>query len=199
MADQTKRAMRIGAAAAVILALGAIAGAGVKLKVLHRDKNFDFGGVRTWAWHPDGAGDVKMVLTPDDDPVTMRERVEPTIKQAVEEALASRGLSMRADGQMPELYVTYYVLLSANAHAETAEMFGATTPNWALPALAEPTTNLRFLEQGSLVLDISSTANRTVVWRGAAQAEIDRSRTEPERRARIQQAIKDLLKKLPKS
>jgi hypothetical protein len=199
MSEQARRAARIAAAAmALMLALSTIVAAGVKIKVMHRDKEFNFGAVRTWAWHPDGAGDVKMVLTADDDPVKMRERVEPTIKQAVEEALTSRGLSMLTNGQTPQLYVTYYVLLSTGANAETAQYFGATTPNWALPEVAEQTTNLRFLEQGSLVLDISSTANKTVIWRGVAQAEIDRSRSEEERRARIQQAIKDLIKKLPK-
>src|SRR5581483_6093296 len=103
MSEQARRTIRMtGAAMAMMLALSAVVAAGVKIKVVHRDKEFNFGSVRTWAWHPEGAGDVKMVLTADDDPAKMRERVEPTIKQAVEEALTSRGLSMLTNGQTPQ-------------------------------------------------------------------------------------------------
>jgi hypothetical protein len=36
------------------------------------------------------------------------------------------------------------------------------------------------------------------VWRGLAQGEIDRARSDAERRERIQRAIRDLIKKWPK-
>jgi hypothetical protein len=172
----------------------------IHIKVLHRDKAFDFDRVHVWAWHPDGAGGVKMALTAEDNPEQMRARIEPTIKQTVQEALAARGLTLRVDEQPqpPDVYITYYVLLSTNAAAETAQMFGATTPEWTLPPVAMPTTNLRIIERGSLVLDVSSAATRTIVWRAVAQAEIDRGRSEPERLDRIQRAIRDLIKRWPK-
>lgn len=181
------------------LALAAAVVAGdVRLKVMHRDKTFDFEGVRTWAWHPDGAGGVKMALTANDDPERMRARVEPTIKQAVHDALAARGLMPVGAEQHPDVYITYYVLLSTNIAAETAEVFGATTSEWSLPSVALPTTNLQVIERGSLLIDVSSVATRTLVWRGVAQAEIDRARSEPDRLGRIQRAISDLIKRLPK-
>ena len=105
---------------------------------------------------------------------------------------------MRGNGEAADLYVTYYVLLSAQSMAETAEMFGAATPDWALPPVAAQTTNFRVMEQGSLVLDVSAATTRAVVWRGVARAELDRSSSDPERRERLQQAVKDLLRKLPK-
>jgi len=140
-----------------------------------------------------------MALTANDDPEQMRARVEPTIKQVVEEALTARGMTQTPAGQpAPDVYVAYYVLLSTNTAAETAQFFGATTRDWELPEVAMQTTNLRIIERGSLVIDVSSAASRTLVWRGLAQAEIDRARSDADRLARIQQAIRDLIKKWPK-
>jgi hypothetical protein len=176
----------------------AIVAGDVRIKVMHRDKAFDLKGVRTWAWHPDGAGGVKMALTANDDPEKMRARVEPTIKQTVQEALTARGVTLAAAGQTPDVYLTYYVLLSTNMAAETAEVFGATTPEWTLPPVAMPTTNLEVIERGSLVIDVASAATRSLVWRAVAQAEIERARSEPDRLGRIQRAISDLIKRWPK-
>jgi hypothetical protein len=39
------------------------------------DKTFSFAGLNTWAWHPDGAGDVRLALTPDDDPKRVAARI----------------------------------------------------------------------------------------------------------------------------
>src|SRR6185369_1079169 len=74
------------------------------------DKSFPFAGLRTWAWHPDGAGDVKMAVSSQDDPKRVAARVDPVIIPAVERELGARGFSPIAE--RPDLYVHYYVLVT---------------------------------------------------------------------------------------
>jgi hypothetical protein len=71
--------------------------AGVKVKI-EFDKTYDFTKVRTFAWHPDGAGEVKILALTGDDPEAIRARWEPTITDAVEQELAKRGLVSATTG-----------------------------------------------------------------------------------------------------
>jgi hypothetical protein len=187
-----------GVTLAVIVALLTIADAKVKVNT-KRDEAFNFRGLRTWAWHPDGAGEVKMMLTPDDNPAAMQARFEPVIKDAVVRELTARQLVAAQPGQTPDVYVMYYVLISTNTNRSvvgqnvTAEMY------WAVPMFAQATQGFEIFEEGSLILDISSPATRALVWRGVAQAKIDRERTPAQRDTRLRDAISSLLGKFPKS
>ena len=60
------------------------------------DKKFNFNAVHTWGWSPQGAGDVKMARTKDDDPDAVRKVAEPIIKDAVSQEIGKR---IRADVQ----------------------------------------------------------------------------------------------------
>jgi hypothetical protein len=53
------------------------------------------------------------------------------------------------------------------------------------------------MQTGSIVLDAVSTKLDRVVWRGIAQSEIEQTNTDAERNARIREAVRDLIKKLP--
>src|SRR5688572_10799294 len=93
--------------AALMAARPGAAGVDVRADV---DKKFDFAKVRSWAWNPDGAGQVKMARTPDDNPEAVRKRAEPIIKEAVAGELASRKLQLTDTN--PDLTLTYYLLLT---------------------------------------------------------------------------------------
>jgi Domain of unknown function (DUF4136) len=165
----------------------------------HRDETFDFRGLRTWAWHPTGAGDVRMALTADDNPAAVKDRYGPTILQAVEQELARRQLTLAGNTEPPDLYVNYYLLISTNMSAQTLGQFAPSVPEWGLPLFSGATQSLRVIEQGSLVLDVTSSASKTLVWRGVAQAEIHRERADAERLSRIRDAIKQVIGKFPKT
>jgi ATP:ADP antiporter, AAA family len=182
---------------AAILGTALLADAKVRIQT-KKDDSFKFQGVRTWAWHPDGAGEVKMAVTPDDDPAAVRARVEPIIKDAVTRALTARGLTAAA-GASPDLYVVYYVLISTNTNRQTIGANLSADVAWQIPSFMQSTQNFEIYEQGSLVLDVSGAANRTLVWRGVAQARLDRERQGREREARLREAIDDLIKKFPKT
>jgi|EndMetStandDraft_3_1072993.scaffolds.fasta_scaffold91952_2 uncharacterized protein DUF4136 len=185
-------------ALATFLILTTLVEAKVKVNT-KKDDAFDFRAVRTWAWHPDGAGEVKMMLTPDDNPAAMQARFEPVIKAAVEDQMRARQLTAVPAGGKADLYVYYYVLISTSTNRSVIGQNVTAEMAWAVPMFAQSTQGFEIFEEGSLVLDVSNPATRSLVWRGVAQAKIDRERKPAERDARLREAIADLLGKFPKS
>ncbi|RPH63544.1 MAG: DUF4136 domain-containing protein [Acidobacteria bacterium] len=157
------------------------------------DKKFDFGKVRTWAWNPAGAGEVKMARTPDDDQEVVRKRAAPIIKESVAAELASRKLQL-SDAN-PDLRLTYYLLLTIGTSAQTLGQFLPPVAEWGLPPFTPQTQSLTVAERGSLVLDLSSDGR--VVWRGIAQAKIKWEDDSARREALLREAVRDLLKRFP--
>ena len=137
-----------------------------------RDKDFKFAGVKTYAWHPDGAGEFKLLQATGEDPQALRARFEPVIRKAVEAALAAGGLSPATSGT-PDLHVYYYVLIGPGGSSQYMGQFVGGVSEWGLPAFSGATTSFNAFEQGSLILDLSSPALKSMVWRGIAQSEID--------------------------
>ncbi len=181
--------------ALVTMIAGAAVAAKVKVRVEY-DKTFDFRAFRTYAWHPDGAGVVKMLENTDDNPEQIRSRLEPVIRQAVDQELAKRGFTQVTSGT-PDFHVCYYLLVGPGLSSQFQGQFVRPVPEWGLPSFPPSTTSLRMFEQGTLILDISSVSLNTVIWRGIVQGEIDRQRTDAERHKRIQDGVRDVLKKFP--
>lgn len=183
-------------AAVGILALTtAVVHAGIKVKV-EFDKAYDFSKVRTYGWHPDGAGEVKLLMREGGDPEQIRARWEPTIKDAVEKELTKRGLVPATSG-VPDLYLNYYFLSGPNSEAQTRGQFIGAIPPWGVPDFEMTTTSLKIFEQGTLILDLIDGPKRQIVWRGIGEAKVDRQRTPVEREKRIREAMAELLKKFP--
>jgi hypothetical protein len=187
-------------AAATLASAAFFAVTEAKVKVdTKRDEAFNFRTLRTWAWHPDGAGEVKMMLTPDDDSAAMQARFEPVIKDAVLRELAARQLVAAPEGQTPDVHVMYYVLISTNTNRSVIGQNVTAEMAWSVPMFAQSTQGFEIFEEGSLILDVSNPATRSLVWRGVAQAKIDRERTPAQRDARLRDAISSLIGKFPKS
>jgi uncharacterized protein DUF4136 len=159
------------------------------------DKAFSFGGVRTWTWHPDGAGDVRLAVSSYDDPKKVASRVDPIIIPAIEREMTARGVARADDGA--DVYVHYYVLAMVKQSSQFQGQFLPAVPNWGLPPFAPMTTALSIYPVGTLIIDVTSTAAKAIVWRGAAEREIEIERPDSERRKVLEQAIRDLLKRFP--
>jgi hypothetical protein len=184
---------------AAMLAAPIALSAGVKVRSEY-DKSFDFRGLTTWAWHPESAGDVRMAVTADDDPAAMKERFEPVILEAVQKEMGGRGLNLAAAGGTPQLYVNYYVLISTNQSRQTMGQFLPTVPEWGIPPFSYGATqSLKVFEEGSLVLDVTSTKTRQLIWRGMAVAELQRKSAPQDRDTRLRAAIAEVVKKFPKT
>ena len=159
------------------------------------DKDFVFASVHTWTWHPDGPGDVRQAISADTDPKAIAARVDPIIVPAVERELQSRGLTKTTGAA--DLYAHYYVLASVNQMTQTMGQFVAPLPAWGLPPFAPVTTALEIYPVGTFILDLTSTAKKAIVWRGAAQRKIEFEKPDNQRRKVLETAIRDLIKKYP--
>ena len=154
---------------------------------------FDFTQAHTWAWNPESRGQVLLARTAGDDPEVVRQRAEPVIFQVVAAELPGRGLT--AATAKPDLTATYYLLLSYGSAAQTMGQFLPSTLQWGLPFFAPSTQSLEVVEQGSLVLDLSSSGE--VVWRGIGEAKLDMGLPQAKREALLRQTVKDILKSYP--
>lgn len=159
------------------------------------DPSFSFAGLKTWAWHPDGAGDVRQAISADTDPKAIAKRVDPIILPTVERELLSRGFTRTTE--KPDLYVHYYVLATMGQTSQYMGQFVATIPEWGLPPFAPVTTALEIYATGTLIIDMTSPAKQAIVWRGSAQRKINLDKPDSERRKVLESAIRDLIKEFP--
>jgi hypothetical protein len=180
-------------AIAAVLTLAVQVGVeGVDVQVDH-DKAFDFKTMRTWAWNPEGAGDVVMARTQEDDKEAMKRRAEPVIRDAVAMEMMRRGL--QAVDTTPDLTLTYYLVLTTNMTTQTMGQFLPGTTAWALPPFAQATQSMKMMNQGALLLVLSAKGEQ--VWRGLAQAKVAFDATNTKREAVLREGVRDLLKRYP--
>ncbi len=182
------------AAAAVLVLATAAAAAGIKVKV-QQDKNYQFAGRRTWAWDPVEPVGVK-VLQAMGDPEKLKAKFDPMVRPVIEQALAKRGFT-KVEGDKADFYVCYYLLLGPDVTSQYHGQFVGAIPEWGLPDFLQSTSSLKVVEQGSLVLDVSSTELKTVIWRGVAGTEFDGRLNDSQRIARIEKGLADMLKNFP--
>ena len=159
------------------------------------DKTFSFATLKTWSWHPEGRGDVRMAVSSQDDPKLVAARVDPVIIPAVERELSARGFSRAAAA---DFYVHYYVLATLKQDAQVMGQFLPTVPEWGIPPFNAATQSLSIYPVGTLVLDVTAPAGGPIVWRGAAQRTINIDKPDAERRKVLEEAIRDLIRRIPK-
>ena len=95
----------------VLLANLAAVVAAPKVKIrTQADKTFSFKNLRTWDWHADGAGEVKLMTTAIDAEQSKQwhATLDPIITAAVEKELSARGFERKPGGA--DFIVNYYVL-----------------------------------------------------------------------------------------
>jgi hypothetical protein len=186
---------------ALVLAVGVLAAAGAWVEAaktdinVQYDKTFSFAGMRTWAWHPEGPGDTRLALTAEADPKRVAARADPVIIPAVEKELGARGFTKVAD--KPDLYVHYYVLATIKQTSQQMGQFLPAVPEWGLPPFSAGTQGLSTYPVGTLLLDISSPAQKVIVWRGSAARKLDFESADGQRRKNLENAIRDVLTQFP--
>ena len=182
--------------ASVIVALVAIAVQAVSAVDVKVDfeKTFDFTAVKTWSWNPMGPGEIRMVRSASDDPDAMRVRAEPVIMSTVLDEMTRRGFKLTTGN--PDVTVTYFLLLSTNVTTQQVGQFLPANAMWGVPPFAPSTQSMEIMNQGSLVLDLN--ASGKIVWRGVAQAKIQPDAKPKKRDDLLREAVRDLLKRVPK-
>jgi hypothetical protein len=123
------------------------------------------------------------------------ELVEARVTAIVDETLAGRGYQKLTDGT-PDFLVGYHVALQGRMDATTVNTYyGYGWGPWYGAAYGN--TYTRYYEQGSLVIDIVDARQRRLVWRGTAEAEVDRSGSQERRDSQLREAINRIFKKFP--
>ncbi len=180
-------------AAVVAVAAVALAG-GIKITV-QRNKDYQYQNRRTWAWDPKEPGTVR-VLQAMGDPEKIKAGMEPMIVPAVERGLVKRGFT-QVPADKADFHVCYYLLVGPNYTAQYHGQFIGAVPAWGLPDFVQSTSSLKVIDQGSIVVDVTSTELKMVIWRGVAAAEINGRLSGAERQARIEKGVTDMLKNFP--
>jgi hypothetical protein len=180
----------------IALACGSVVVLDAKVKIrANFDKNFDFSTVRTWTWDSP-PGKPVLLRSADDNPEAVRQQLEPTILEAVASELKGRGLT-QAPAAPADVTVTYYLVVTVGAQTEYLGYNLPGSISWTLPPINPSTSRFDIVQRGSIVVDLTSPAKKAVVWRGIAEAEIDRPRSDEERKARIRDAVKKIAAKYP--
>ena len=179
---------------AIVAATGVLVQARVDVRVAF-DKTFDFKSVKTWGWHAEKKGEVMMARTMKDDPDAARKRAEPLIIESVTAELAK--IKIEPAASAPDVTLTYFLLLTNNTSAQTVGQFLPATLEWGLPPFDAATQSLKIMNRGSLVFDLN--AKGKIVWRGVADAKVDVYASDKEREKTLREAVRDLIKKYPKS
>jgi hypothetical protein len=182
------------ALAAVTVVTALAAAGGIKITI-QRNKEYQYENRRTWAWDPKEPGTVRVLQTMG-DPARIKEGLEPMILPAVEQGLTRRGFTKVA-ADTADFHVCYYILVGPNYTAQYHGQFIGAVPEWGLPDFVQSTSSLKVIEQGSLVVDVTSTEMKMVIWRGVAAAEINGRLSGAERQARIEKGVADMLKNFP--
>ena len=142
---------------------------------------------------PEGGGGHHDGRTADDNPAAVKALAEPVIMKAVGLEMPKRGLTATAAN--PDLTLTYFLLLTVGNSAQTVGQFLPTTTAWALPPFVASTQSLEFIEQGALVLDLSSKGE--VVWRGVGEAQLKWELDQKQRVAIVNEAVQKILERYP--
>ena len=104
-------------------------------------------------------------------------------------------MATRTSAARPDIFVTYYLLLTNSVTAQTMGQFLPGQTAWGLPPFQQSTQSLEIMNQGSLVIDLAAKGN--VVWRGVAQAKIKFGIDAKKRESLLREAVHDLLRRFP--
>jgi hypothetical protein len=96
-----------------------------------------------------------------------------------------------------DVYLHYYVLATVKQEAQITGQFLPAVPEWGVPPFTASTMALSIYPVGTLIIDVTSTAAKKIVWRGAAARQIDLERPDDQRKKVLERAIHDLLRRFP--
>lgn len=164
---------------------------------LWKQPAYDFSTLKTWAWNPAGAGDVKVWVSAESKSEPVKRQYGPVIMSAIGDELARRGFT-KAEGAPPDFHVACWVFVTVGSSSQELGGFLPAVTEWSLPPFPAQTTALKFYPMGTLVVDIAGADPSKVVWRAVTQAEIDMERTDAQRAERIQSVVRSVLGKLPR-
>lgn len=155
--------------------------------VTNQDPKTDFRKLHSWSWFVPANND-----EPDPE---INEVARRRIKNCIQDELEARGYSWGPQDKSDMLIKWVAVTGGSVDLAPVGMRFGEEDP---LAARHAPFNNPSSMSEGSLVIDIwTNKAPRTVIWRGVAEATVNRDLSDEERQARIVKAVSKLMADFP--
>ena len=142
---------------------------------------------------PEGRREHHVARTPDDDPEAISGAAEPVIIKAVTAEMPTPW--PHGGGRDPGSDAHLLPAPDGRHSAQTVGQFLPSITAWALPPFVAFDASLEFIEQGSLVLDLS--AKGEVVWRGVGEAQIKMDLGQDKRVALVNEAVREILERYP--
>jgi len=179
-----------------VLTVTVVQAAGVKVKTEY-DRSANFSALRSYSWLPTPPY-LTQVSPEVGDRFLSADVIDAPFRTTVDQALAAKGLRPAAEGTTPDCFLVYYAAFGTTINANVLGEHYAYLTGWGSPQVGgTPTTALRVLEQGTVVLDILNRDKKVAIWRATATGAVDRDQSEPQRAKRLKEAVADMFKKFP--
>ena len=172
-------------AAAITLSLAGCSG-----MTIQSDYNpqADFSRYSTYAWLP---------APQTGDPRVDNAILEGRIKTAVDRTLAEKGYRQVAADQAT-FWVGYHLSVQGQMDVTTVNSYyGYGWGPWYYGPGYSQNTQVRYYDQGTLLIDIVDAQARELVWRGSAEAEVRTDMTQEQRQQRVNEAVSRILQRFP--
>ena len=174
-----------------VLCIVIAACAGPTINSLHDPEALsDFARYKTYAWQRSPGTDTRV-----------NPAVGPLVVGAADETLAAKGYRQAAAGT-PDFVIAWHVTIEAKQQVSQIDVApsarapgGRSLGGSPMPYQTVPLT--REFNEGTLSLDIVDGPTQRVVWRGWAQAEIQKAVEPAERENRIREIVQKILDELP--
>ncbi len=153
------------------------------------DPEASFSGFETYNWMPNPRG-VDRRVGP---------QVAGWIVAAIDEQLAAKGFE-KLDGADTDFKVGYHAAVQGTMEVSYIDSYyGYGVQPWypRFGAVEQQQSAARYYDKGSIVIDIVDGRANRLVWRGVAEAEVDRQ-VDPERlQERVREAVRKILADFP--
>ena len=162
------------------------------------DRQADYTALKTYSWaEPNKSQGM--------DPRINWQFVDARVRRAADQELAAKGYTLAQTGQ-PDFTLVYYVALEnrqETIYAATPTPYPMYGYHYAVGrnvywTSTYPAETFQYRE-GSLILDIVDARTNQALWRGTATARLIENVKPEEREGRINEAVRELLKKFPPS
>jgi hypothetical protein len=158
--------------------LGALVGGCSGIDVSHDyDPDQDFTALKSWAWDP---GDERRVEEVSRVSSLNHQRIRTAIQSEL-----NRKQYRTADPKAADFLVRYRA-----AVGQRIESMPSTADGWYAD-------DFRTYDEGTLVVEVLSAKDRSLLWRGEARTAIDFESAPDERTERIREAVREILAQFP--
>ena len=175
----------LGALAAVVV------GCGPGVQYNHDyDPTADFSNLHTYAW-------AERVPSGDDDPRVYNDITMRKVKFAVDKALQDRG--MRLVNANPDIYVAWHGAIQGKMSLQTVNSGYGYGYGWygGGMAMGSSTTYVNEWDEGTLLIDIIDGKKKELIWRGSAQAELQKNNDPAEGQQKLNEVVANILAAFP--